>query len=92
MKDRAAQEREEFAKHRSDSDPHHDLNNPVGEPDPTEWPDPYERRPDPHGPESVDTPAMPATREPEAGPSGPSTSEPPPPRDPDVGRREPPDA
>lgn len=28
-------------------DPHSPLNNPVGEPDPTEWPDPYERRPDP---------------------------------------------
>ena len=30
-----------------DEDPHHALNNPVGEPDETEWPDPYERRPDP---------------------------------------------
>jgi hypothetical protein len=28
-------------------DPHHDLNTPVGEPDPTEYPDPYERREDP---------------------------------------------
>jgi hypothetical protein len=28
-------------------DPHHALNNPVGEPDETEWPDPYERREDP---------------------------------------------
>lgn len=25
-----------------DADPHEALNNPVGEPDPTEWPDPYE--------------------------------------------------
>jgi hypothetical protein len=32
-----------------DSEPHHALNNPVGEPDPTEWPDPYEERPDPRG-------------------------------------------
>lgn len=30
-------------------DPHHALNNPVGEPDPTEWPDPYETRKDPRG-------------------------------------------
>ena len=28
-------------------EPHSALNNPVGEPDPTEWPDPYERRADP---------------------------------------------
>jgi hypothetical protein len=28
-------------------DPHHPLNNPVGEPDETEWPDPYEKREDP---------------------------------------------
>ncbi len=28
-------------------DPHHALNNPVGEPDPTEWPDPYDKREDP---------------------------------------------
>lgn len=34
----------------SDVDPHHVLNNPVGEPDPTEWPDPYETRPDPRDP------------------------------------------
>lgn len=31
----------------NEEDPHHALNNPVGEPDPTEWPDPYDRRPDP---------------------------------------------
>jgi hypothetical protein len=30
-----------------DPDPHHALNNPVGEPDPTEWPDPYDKREDP---------------------------------------------
>jgi hypothetical protein len=28
-------------------DPHHMLNNPVGEPDETEWPDPYDKREDP---------------------------------------------
>jgi hypothetical protein len=35
-------------------DPHHVLNNPVGEPDPTEWPDPYDRREDPRDPEDPD--------------------------------------
>jgi hypothetical protein len=30
-------------------DPHHPLNNPVGEPDETEWPDPYDQREDPRG-------------------------------------------
>jgi hypothetical protein len=30
-----------------DAEPHHALNNPVGKPDETEWPDPYEQRPDP---------------------------------------------
>lgn len=33
----------------TERDPHHDLNNPVGEPDETEWPDPYEKREDPRG-------------------------------------------
>ena len=28
-------------------DPHHVLNNPIDDPDPTEWPDPYEKRADP---------------------------------------------
>lgn len=32
-----------------DPEPHHALNNPVGEPDETEWPDPYEQREDPRG-------------------------------------------
>ena len=33
-----------------DRDPHHALNTPVGEPDPTEWPDPYDQREDPRDP------------------------------------------
>jgi hypothetical protein len=33
-----------------DPTPHHSLNNPVGEPDPTEYPDPYETREDPAAP------------------------------------------
>ncbi|MEA2215725.1 MAG: hypothetical protein QOK19_1286 [Solirubrobacteraceae bacterium] len=35
---------------RGERDPHHMLNNPATDPDPTEWPDPYERRPDPRFP------------------------------------------
>ena len=38
-----------------DAEPHHALNNPVGEPDETEWPDPYEKRPDPRGDEHPPT-------------------------------------
>jgi hypothetical protein len=51
-------------------EPHHGLNNPASDPDLTEYPDPYERRPDPRGPEGG-----------RAEPGAPSTSEPPPPRD-----------
>lgn len=39
-----------------DHDPHHELNNPATDPDPTEWPDPYEKRPDPRDPDVVDEP------------------------------------
>jgi hypothetical protein len=31
-------------------DPHHALNEPASDPDPTEWPDPYDKRPDPRDP------------------------------------------
>jgi hypothetical protein len=37
-----------------DQDPHHALNVPVGEPDPTEWPDPYDHRADPRDPDDPD--------------------------------------
>ena len=37
-----------------DPDPHDALNNPVGEPDPTEYPDPYEQREDPLDPPDPD--------------------------------------
>lgn len=37
-----------------EQDPHHVLNNPVGEPDPTEWPDPYDIREDPLYPPDPD--------------------------------------
>ena len=39
-----------------DHDPHHELNNPATDPDPTEWPDPYDRRPDPRDPAADDEP------------------------------------
>jgi hypothetical protein len=51
--------------------PHHPLNNPVGEPDETEWPDPYEQREDPR---DEDHPATGST----------STSEPHPSQDPEA--------
>jgi hypothetical protein len=35
----------------SSPDPHHVLNEPATDPDPTEWPDPYDKRPDPRDPE-----------------------------------------
>ena len=71
---RDEQEKEEFARD-PDREPHHDLNNPVtDDPDQTEWPDPYEKRPDPRD----DAPA----------PAPPSTSEPHPDRNPDDARRE----
>jgi hypothetical protein len=33
-----------------DLEPHHQLGNPAHRPDPTEWPDPYDRRYDPRDP------------------------------------------
>ena len=37
-----------------DREPHHVLNNPVTDPDPTEWPDPYDKREDPRDPPDPD--------------------------------------
>ena len=54
---------------RSD-EPHHALNNPADDPDPTEYPDPYEKRPDPRGPDDEE----------HSRDAGPSTSEPHPPQ------------
>jgi hypothetical protein len=62
-----------------DRDPHHALNTAVGEPDPTEWPDPYDRRPDPRAPDAEpfsDAPHPPTGAE--------STSEPNPKQDPEA--------
>lgn len=65
---------------RGDPTPHSSLNNPVGEPDPTEWPDPYDTRPDPKAPsEDVGSTAEHHT------PTGAiSTSEPHPSKDPEA--------
>ncbi len=60
-----------------DPSPHHALNNPVEEPDPTEWPDPYDKRPDPR-----DVGSDPQDPHPPTGSE--STSEPHPSQDPEV--------
>jgi hypothetical protein len=67
-------------------EPHHALNNPVGEPDPTEWPDPYERRPDPRDPPDPD--GEPFGEEPHAPTGSQSTSTPHPAEDPEAVPRE----
>jgi hypothetical protein len=54
-----------------DDEAHHALNNPVGEPDPTEYPDPYEARDDPRD-------------EPHPATGSQSTSEPHPSQDPEA--------
>ena len=63
-------------------DPHHVLNNPVGEPDPTEWPDPYERREDPRDPFGSGDASYGAA--PHTGTGATSTSEPHPSQDPEA--------
>ncbi|MGD9735556.1 MAG: hypothetical protein AB7V58_08120 [Solirubrobacterales bacterium] len=68
-----------------DEDPHHALNNPVGDPDPTEWPDPYEKRADPRDPADPDQ--QPFGEEPHAPTNAESTSEPHPSEDPEAGDR-----
>ena len=62
-----------------DREPHHVLNNPVKDPDPTEWPDPYDKREDPRDPADPDDDegAHPAT-------GAQSTSEPHPSKDPEA--------
>jgi hypothetical protein len=56
--------------------PHETLSNPAEAPDPTEFPDPYEQRPDPKDPAAVDTPASPAEQERTGTGGETSTSEP----------------
>jgi hypothetical protein len=68
--------------HSSDRDPHHALNTPVGDPDPTEWPDPYDTRDDPRDPPDPD--AAPFGEEPHPGTGATSTSQPHPAQDPEA--------
>ena len=65
-----------------DREPHHALNNPVGEPDPTEWPDPYEKRADPRDPPAPD--GQPFGEAPHSPTGAISTSEPHPSQDPEA--------
>ena len=65
-----------------DRDPHHSLNTPVGDPDPTEWPDPYDHRPDPRDPPDPD--GAPFGEAPHTVPGSESTSEPHPSQDPEA--------
>jgi hypothetical protein len=65
-----------------DPSPHHALNNPVGEPDPTEWPDPYEQREDPRDPGDPDR--QPFGEQPHTSTGATSTSEPNPKQDPEA--------
>ena len=60
--------------------PYSSLNNPVGEPDPTEYPDPYDTRDDPRDPEDPD--GEPFGEEPHPATGSSSTSEPHPAQDP----------
>lgn len=71
---------------RQDRDPHHVLNNPVGEPDPTEWPDPYDQREDPRDPPDPDQAPFGEQAHPQTGST--STSEPHPSQDPEAIRWE----
>ena len=91
--DRAAAERQVADRHAgAGREPHHEINRPATEPDPTEYPDPYDRRPDPRDPAAFDTPADPAEpsarEESDEPPRDPSTSDPHPPRNRETARRE----
>ena len=65
-----------------DPAPYTALNNPVGEPDPTEWPDPYESREDPLDPPDPD--GQPFGEEPHSPTGATSTSQPHPKQDPEA--------
>lgn len=62
--------------------PHAALSNPVRDPDPTEWPDPYEKREDPRDPPDPD--GAPFGEEPHPPTGSTSTSEPHPSEDPEA--------
>jgi len=65
-----------------DPSPHHALNNPVADPDPTEWPDPYEHREDPLDPSDPGEPL--SAGAPHAATGATSTSQPHPSQDPEA--------
>ena len=65
--------------------PHAALSNPAQDPDPTEWPDPYEKRDDPRDPPDPD--GQPFGEEPHPHSGSISTSEPHPSKDPEAGDR-----
>jgi hypothetical protein len=69
-----------------DPEPHHALSHPVNEPDPTEWPDPYDDREDPRDPPDPDD--RPFGEEPHVATGSMSTSEPHPGEDPEAGERQ----
>ena len=45
--EKGAQADDAWGDRSKDPTPHSSLNNPVEDPDPTEWPDPYDKREDP---------------------------------------------
>lgn len=63
-------------------EPHHALNNPADEPDPTEWPDPFDHRPDPRDPDLDDS--VPIGTVPHTPTGATSTSAPHPAQDPEA--------
>lgn len=71
------------------TEPHHMLNTPVGEPDPTEWPDPYDQRPDPRDPQPHEP--IPIGDVPHTPTGARSTSAPHPNEDPEAVRSKPPE-
>lgn len=74
---------------KKDREPHHELNNPVGEPDPTEWPDPYEKRDDPLDPPDPDGEPFGENAHPATGSR--SSSQPHPSQDPENLHQQPPE-
>ena len=67
-----------------DPDPHHALGYPTDDPDPTEWPDPYDPREDPRDPADLE-PGDAGEAHPATGST--STSEPHPSKDPEAADR-----
>ena len=65
-----------------DPQPHHALDNPAEDPDPTGWPDPYDQREDPRDPADPDR--MPFGEEPHTATGSRGTSEPHPDQDPEA--------